>query len=328
MTEFDLVGSVDRLGADQVLAARIERLRPFVKRHKEFAPDYVLSDALMTAMNVALSLGRPLLLTGDPGSGKTLAAYWLAYRFSLGDVLEFHVKSDSRARDLCYQFDAVSWFRKSQIVAKGRGASDVAKEPYLRPGPLGKAFGWSENMPSPRAHTKPTKPAVVLVDEIDKAPRDFPNDLLLELDQMEFLVVETDDRVKCDPDMRPIIVITSNAERRLPDPFLRRCVIHRIRLEEREIVAILSKRLCEFNVPDGHEFIQMATEFWFKLDSSLSRKPTLDEYWRWLALVTAYGSKTLAEIGSALATPGPATRDLPYISTILSDEDLDRVTVE
>ena len=327
MSEFDLIARVKEVGAERALATRVERLKPFAKRHSEFAADYVSSPPLTTAVNVALSLGRPLLLTGEPGSGKTLAAYWLANVFGLGEVLEFHVKSDSHARDLCYQFDAVSWFRELQIINKEGGSIVIAKQPYLHPGPLGKAFGWSEGT-SPKDHVKPIKPSVVLVDEIDKAPRDFPNDLLLELDQMEFSIVETDEKVRCDPEMRPIMIITSNAERRLPDPFLRRCVIHRIRLEQHEIVAILGKRLKEFGVDEGDAFIPVATEFWQKLSSSLTRKPTLDEYWRWLALLTAHGGVSLPEVSTALQTPGPTTRKLPFIGTILSDQDLDRVIGE
>jgi MoxR-like ATPase len=263
-------------------------------------------------------LGRPILLTGDPGRGKTLAAYWIASRLKLmdNDMFEFHVKSDSRAKDLCYQFDAVSWYRESQLSAVREDIKAVSKEPYLSPGPLGKAFGWRG--------AEPTTPCVVLIDEIDKAPRDFPNDLLLELDQMQFTITETNTQIVCPSEARPIIVITSNAERRLPVPFLRRCIIHHIVLDESVVPKILASRLAEFE-PLDTEILLAASEFWLGLASkNLSRKPTIDEFWRWLALVTLYGGQAPTELVSTLRQSGDSVHRLPFISMLFADEDLVR----
>jgi MoxR-like ATPase len=323
MDLFDLIEPTDaNSNPAHVLARRALRLAPFTKPHMEFAPSYVASQSLKTAVNVALSLGRPILLTGEPGSGKTLAAYWIASRLKLsdGNMLEFHVKSDSRAKDLCYQFDAVSWYRESQLTAARRDTKPVSKEPFLSPGPLGKAFGWRG--------VAPTRPCVVLIDEIDKAPRDFPNDLLLELDQMQFTITETNTPIICPIEVRPIIVITSNAERRLPDPFLRRCVIHQIVLDENVVPKILASRLAEAGLADA-EIIQAASEFWLSLaDKGLSRKPTIDEFWRWLALVTQYGGRSTAELVTMLRQHGDQVLQLPFISTLLSDQDLSRAVGE
>lgn len=309
MAEFELIkeGEFDR---DDALKRRNERVASFARPYREFAKNYQATGPLLAAVNVALSLGRPLLLTGEPGSGKTLAAWWIANRLQLTDhVHEFNVKSDSRARDICYEFDAVSWYRKSQL-AKDHGGEEVPKHEFLRPGPLGKAFGW--------LGARPKLPSVVLIDEIDKAPRDFPNDLLLELDQMRFTIQEIDKPVECPADVRPIIVITSNAERRLPDPFLRRCVIHRIELDLSVSKRILTARLKEFDVPNA-ELIEAAAAFWIDLGPKpLARKPTIDEFWRWLALATQHGGKPAAAIAAALKIPGEATRELPFINTLFS----------
>ncbi|MGY2932039.1 MoxR-like ATPase [Bradyrhizobium sp. GM6.1] len=309
MAEFELIkeGAFDR---DDALKRRNERVASFARPYREFAKNYQATGPLLAAVNVALSLGRPLLLTGEPGSGKTLAAWWIADRLQLTDHFhEFNVKSDSRARDVCYEFDAVSWYRKSQL-AKDHDGEEVPKDEFLQPGPLGKAFGWRG--------APPKLPSVVLIDEIDKAPRDFPNDLLLELDQMRFTIQEIDKAVICPADVRPIIVITSNAERRLPDPFLRRCVIHRIELDLSVSKRILTARLKEFDVPNT-ALIEAAAAFWVDLGPKpLARKPTIDEFWRWLALATQHGGKPAAAIAAALKMPGEATRELPFIDTLFS----------
>jgi hypothetical protein len=320
MDPFNLIGAIsDDQGATDALARRAKRIMPFVKSHQAFASSYVAGESLETAINVALSLGRPLLLTGEPGSGKTLAAYWIAYKLGLigKHMQEFHVKSDSRARDLCYQFDAVSWYRESQLAASRGDPKPIPKDSFLAPGPLGLAFGWKDPIPS--------KPSVLLIDEIDKAPRDFPNDLLLELDQMKFTIAETNEEIVCAPTARPIIVITSNSERRLPDPFLRRCVIHQIALDLSVIPAILAGRLAEIGDIDS-EFISAAASFWLKLGTlGLSRKPTIDEYWRWLTLAVQYGQLPKGEIIGALRNSDPSAELLPFISTLLSQQDIARV---
>jgi MoxR-like ATPase len=317
MDDFDLIGPPDAPGpVENALQRRASRLAPFTRPQKEYAPDYVATEALTNAVNVALSLGRPLLLTGEPGSGKTLAARWITYRLGLSDdyFVEFQVRSDSRARDLRYEFDAVSWFRASQLAAARNDTAEVRKDGFIHPRALGIAFGW--NGPS-------EKPFVVLVDEIDKAPRDFPNDLLLEFDQMRFTIEETG-RIVGPPDQRPIIVITSNAERRLPDPFLRRCIVHNIELDSDTVMKILQKRLADFGSVD-QIMLRDAEVFWRKLKTSqLVRSPSIAEFWQWLALVTTHGSMSRDELLQSLKS-GADIEKIPYIMTILSTADLDRV---
>lgn len=334
MNGFELIGPLDlATPADlprlqtTVLQTRRARLIPFARQHKEYAADYVATDALRTAVDVALSLGRPLLLTGEPGSGKTLAASWIAHRLGLGDdhFVEFQVRSDSRARDLRYDFDAVSWFRESQIAA-AKGGGEVSKDRFVQPRALGLAFGWIKPEEDHSAAPPPGsgKPYVVLIDEIDKAPRDFPNDLLLELDQMRFVVDELEITVG-PPEERPIIVITSNAERRLPDPFLRRCITHHIELTGETVSKILAQRLAEWGRPDA-ALIAAAVQFWSDLRGiDLTRRPTIAEYWQWLALATQHGNKTNADLIGGLSTGGNS-QSLPYLSTLLSAADLRKLT--
>ncbi|KQT58249.1 hypothetical protein ASG52_22645 [Methylobacterium sp. Leaf456] len=297
MSEFDLLGRLAQPGISEaarasVLADRQQRVTALTQTAEQSAVGYVAGASLRTAINVALSLGRPLLLTGEPGSGKTLAAYWLANLLGCGPKL-FHkvqVRSDSRARDLRYDFDAVSWFRASQLAPEMGKGREVAKEDFLHPRALGAAFGWAGPV---------TTPHLVLIDEIDKAPRDFPNDLLLELDQMRFSVEETGTTVG-PPSCRPIIVVTSNAERRLPDPFLRRCVVHRIEMPPAVVTEILKTRLVEFGGGDP-AFLEAASNFWVGLENKeLQRKPTIAEYWQWLALELRHGVKSAARLQDIL----------------------------
>lgn len=313
MNDFSLIKALDQPGAGDAamqtaaLEKRRDRMKPFAQRQQEYARDYVATDALRTAVDVALSLGRPLLLTGEPGSGKTLAARWIADRFGLaeGYFEEFQVRSDSRARDLRYEFDAVGWFRQSNI-----GSEPVDKTAFLQPRALGKAFGWDG---------QPVKPYVVLIDEIDKAPRDFPNDLLLELDQMRFVIEETQ-RTVGPPENRPMIVITSNSERRLPDPFLRRCVTHQIELTPETVFKVLERRLAEFGATA--DLLRHAAAFWKSLDDrSLTRKPTIAEFWQWLALETRFGTDP-AMLRAAFTGSPDSLNDLQFVHTLFLPRDL------
>lgn len=318
MAAFDLIGALDpSQDVGPTLKERNERVEKFVKRHEESSPYYEASPDLVAAANVALSLGRPLLLTGEPGCGKTQAGYWLAWKFGIsksnGRFHRFQVRSDSRASHLIYRYDAASWFHASQIAQRA-----VDKSAYITPGPLGVAFGWD---------APPTTPHAVLIDEIDKAPRDFPNDLLRELEDMEVNVREDgySKTASCPANARPIIVITSNAERRLPDPFLRRCVLHEIRLEAPTIAKIFARELSR---PADGNFIVAAAKFWHGL-RDLRRKPSVDQFWRWLSLALAYGGVSDGVVEAALKAPAaanPPLRDLPYVATLFDEADLNALS--
>lgn len=205
------------------------RQRPFAAVDASLtvnAARFVPGEQLETAINTAIAVGEPLLITGEPGTGKTQAAYYVAYKLGLEPVLHFQVKSDGNAQDLLYHFDTVRYFHDAHF---SKSAAPLNKADYVEPRALWQA------MASPH-------PRVLLIDEIDKAPRDFPNDLLHELDQMEFTVAETGKTIRAPRTQRPIVVITSNSERRLPEPFLRRCVYHHIRFDDNLVAKAVEKR--------------------------------------------------------------------------------------
>src|SRR5471032_3146752 len=180
----------------------------------EGTADYVASDDLRVAVNAAIALQRPLLIKGEPGTGKTVLAYEVAKALG-APLIEWHIKSTTKAQQGLYEYDAVSRLRDSQL-GDGR-VSDIRN--YIRRGKLWEAFTAAER-------------PVLLIDEIDKADIEFPNDLLLELDRMEFFVYETGETIAAV--RRPIVVITSNNEKELPDAFLRRCFFHYIRFPDSE----------------------------------------------------------------------------------------------
>jgi MoxR-like ATPase len=195
---------------------------------------YIPEPGLRDAVNVALSLGQPLLLTGEPGTGKTQLAWSLAYDLGLGDPLVFDTKTTTSATDLFYQYDALRHFRDAQT-----GREDMSVRDYVEFQALGlailRAMDPAEAAPFLPAKEagRPRRRSVVLVDEIDKAPRDVPNDLLREVVEMRFRVREAasgdfPEVMQADKEFRPIVVITSNSEKNLPDAFLRRCVFYHL----------------------------------------------------------------------------------------------------
>lgn len=210
--------------------------------------DYIASPELEAAVNVALMLGQPLLVTGKPGVGKTSLAYVVARSLRLPEPLKFEVKSTTEARDLFYRFDHIRRFRDARTVS-----DDKPIREYLVLGELGQALLRTHPPTSevvqkywnPRVHPLFTQPgrSVVLIDEVDKAPRDVPNDILNEIEHGYFRIDEDDHaRVEGVDALRPIILLTSNSEKHLPDAFLRRCVYHHIRFPSREALREIARR--------------------------------------------------------------------------------------
>ena len=227
---------------------------------------YIATDDLMMAVNAALTLERPLLVKGEPGTGKTMLAIEIAR--ALGRPLfEWHIKSTTKAQHGLYEYDAVSRLRDSQLGdAK---VHDIRN--YIMQGMLWSAF-------------VSNAPAVLLIDEVDKADIEFPNDLLRELDRMEFYVYETKELVKATH--RPLVLITSNNEKELPDAFLRRCFFHYIRFPDRETM----ERIVHVHHPDiKKQLLREALEAFFEIREvpGLKKKPSTSELLDWLKLLMA-----------------------------------------
>jgi MoxR-like ATPase len=225
---------------------------------------YVASDDLRVAVNASIALQRPLLIKGEPGTGKTVLAHEVAKALG-APLIEWHIKSTTKAQQGLYEYDAVSRLRDSQL-GDGR-VKDIAN--YIRRGKLWDAF------------THPERP-VLLIDEIDKADIEFPNDLLLELDRMEFYVYETQEVVKAS--QRPIVMITSNNEKELPDAFLRRCFFHYIRFPDREIMT----QIVDVHFPDlQRNLLREALNIFYDIRDvpGLKKKPSTSELLDWLKLL-------------------------------------------
>jgi MoxR-like ATPase len=225
---------------------------------------YVATDDLRIAVNAAITLERPLLIKGEPGTGKTVLAHEVAK--SLGcRLLEWHVKSTTKAQQGLYEYDAVSRLRDSQLGDARVG--DIRN--YIKRGKLWEAFD------------APARP-VLLIDEIDKADIEFPNDLLQELDRMEFFVYETGDTVKAK--VRPVVLITSNNEKELPDAFLRRCFFHYIKFPDAETM----RAIVEVHFPGlkGRLVKEALTVFYELRDvPGLKKKPSTSELLDWIKLL-------------------------------------------
>jgi MoxR-like ATPase len=227
---------------------------------------YVATEDLMMAVNAAVTLERPLLIKGEPGTGKTMLAMEVAKALDR-PLLQWHVKSTSKAQQGLYEYDAVSRLRDSQL-GDGR-VHDIAN--YIVHGPLWDAFDAD-------------RPTVLLIDEVDKADIEFPNDLLRELDRMEFYVYETQKLVKAKH--RPAIIITSNNEKELPDAFLRRCFFHYIKFPDKETM----QRIVDVHFPNlKKSLLREALEVFFEIREvpGLKKKPSTSELLDWLKLLMA-----------------------------------------
>ena len=234
--------------------------------HFSGTESYVATDDLMVAVNAAIALERPLLVKGEPGTGKTELARQVSAGLGL-DMLEWHIKSSTKAQQGLYEYDAVSRLRDSQLGDER--VHDVAN--YVRRGKLWEAF------------EAPAR-TVLLIDEIDKADIEFPNDLLQELDRMEFHVHETGQTVRAR--QRPIVIITSNNEKDLPDAFLRRCFFHYIRFPDMETL----KRIVAVHHPGIKDALLTTalTQFYEIRDQAgLKKKPSTSEVLDWLKLLLA-----------------------------------------
>jgi len=248
---------------------------------------YIASDELKHAVNVAVALGRPLLVRGEPGTGKTLLAENLARALEL-PLIRWHVKSTTKARDGLYIYDTVARLYDSRF---GGDVNDIAK--YIKLGPLGEALSAPGRV-------------VLLIDEIDKADIEFPNDLLHELDAMKFRIDETGREVAAKE--RPVVVITSNNEKELPDAFLRRCVFHYIQFPDRELMAEIVK----VHHPDiTDKVLDNALEMFFSLRSTpkLRKKPSTSELIDWILALKKAGID-LARVGHGI----------PFLGTLLKTE--------
>ena len=227
---------------------------------------YISTDELSMAVDAAVKLERPLLVKGEPGTGKTLLAEEIANTLG-GPLIQWHIKSQTKASQRLYEYDAVSRLRDSQLGDDR--VQDIRN--YIKRGKMWDAFASEEKV-------------VLLIDEIDKADIEFPNDLLQELDRMEFYVYETQETITATT--RPVVVITSNNEKELPDAFLRRCFFHYINFPDRETM----QQIVEVHFPEiKHALVKEAMDIFFDVRKvpGLKKKPSTSELIDWLKLLMA-----------------------------------------
>ncbi len=256
--------------------------------------DYVASQQLMASVNVAIALQKPLLIKGEPGTGKTMLAQAVARSLDK-ELIIWNIKSTTKAQDGIYMYDTIQRLYDGQFGEEG--VDDIAH--YIKLGKLGEAF-------------ESDKQVILLIDEIDKADLEFPNDLLWELDQMEFYIHETKRTVKAK--QRPIVIITSNAEKELPDAFLRRCIFHYIDFPDETLM----EEIVRTHYPDVEEhLLKNAMDVFYRIRTirDIRKKPSTSELIDWINAL---------QIGGISADRIRA--DLPFVGVIVKkDEDLEAV---
>jgi MoxR-like ATPase len=250
--------------------------------------NYIANEELRQTVNVSVALGRPLLIRGEPGTGKTLLAHSLSEALGMS-LIRWPIKSTTRAQEGLYVYDAVQRLHDSRFG--DRDVSDIAQ--YIKLGPMGEAFDATERV-------------ILLIDEVDKADIEFPNDLLAELDQMRFTILETGREVVAK--QRPVVVITSNAEKELPDAFLRRCVFHYISFPDRELMT----EIVRVHFPDIESSLLASalTRFYQLRDmDELRKKPSTSELLDWIMALQRAG-----------VAPERLSAEMPFLGALIKTE--------
>ncbi|WP_088186342.1 MoxR family ATPase [Desulfosporosinus sp. FKA] len=254
--------------------------------------DYIVSKDLQNSVNISVALKRPLLIKGEPGTGKTMLAESIARSLGLSLII-WNIKSTTKAQDGLYVYDTVQRLYDSQFG--GQNVSEIKR--YIKLGKLGEAFKAKERV-------------VLLIDEIDKADLEFPNDLLWELDVMNFYIPETGETITAV--QRPIVIITSNAEKELPDAFLRRCIFHYIDFPDPEMMTEIVKVHCP--ELEGQLLAEaLKTFYWVRSISGLQKKPSTSELLDWVQALTIGG-----------IAPEAISQELPFLGALLKkNQDFD-----